>query len=118
MLVCYVISNEVFSWILMIMSPLFIIYQVTISQVVFGISRLMHVSSISPCSFKEKRMMRDCLTFIPILLINQVFTTCSFTILHGLMQLCFRRVALDLGDFHKEIIASLRMNFKVCIYHF
>ena len=71
MTLSYVISNDVFSWIPMVMSLSFMIYYVTICQAMFGISRLMHICSISSYFFKLKRTKSY--VYPCVSLINQVF---------------------------------------------
>ena len=74
-----------------------------IYQTVFGTSRLMHTCFISSFSFFQDEASEDRLSYVYhyVSLINQVFVIRSFTILHGLAQLCFTRVVLDSGDFRK-----------------
>ena len=92
----------------MVMSLSFIIYEVMISQTVFGILRLMHISSVSSHFFHVKANEERLSYVYPcVSLINQVFVICSFTILHRVRQLCSTWVVLDLRYTCEWIISSL-----------
>ena len=53
-------------WIPTVMSLSFITYQVTISQAMFGILRILYICSISSYFFQPKRTKGDYLTFISV----------------------------------------------------
>ena len=89
-----------FSWIPMVIPLPFVIYEVTISHVIFGISDLwtyvLLVITFSCQSEWRKTVLCSFLCQIR-----------SFTVLHRLTQLCFTQIILDMGDSHKCIMPSL-----------
>ena len=92
------LQTMIFSWIPTVISLLFIIYQVTISQAEFDISRLKQICSISSIFSRqsEQRKTVSLMTVLFISLINQVLVIRSFTILHRLGAIMFHASHLRL----------------------
>ena len=99
MTLSYVFSNDVFS--LDSYDHVSVIYNILIHNIP---SRVWHIETyahiLSYFLFFQGEANKGILSYVYpcILLINQVFVICSFTILHRLVQFCFMRVVLDSGD--------------------